>query len=163
MTPPRPPLQFLPVGIDVRGKPCLVVGGGAVGTRKVRTLARTGADVTVVSLTVTEELQALIERGDVRWIQCPYRADHATGAFLAVAATDDPRLNAAVVDQARHAGALACDASSGNGSQLIFGALFESDGATIAVFTDGKDPAHARRTRDHLARLIEQDRNRGSR
>jgi siroheme synthase-like protein len=163
MTPQRSPLQFLPVGIDVRGKECLVVGGGAVGSRKVATLARAGARVTVVSPTVTDELRSLTEQDVVRWIASPYHEDHARGAFLVVAATGDPQLNATVVDQARHAGTLACDASSGTGSQLIFGALLESDGATIAVFTDGKDPAHARRTRDHLAHLIEQDPKRGNR
>jgi siroheme synthase-like protein len=163
MTPRRSPLKFLPVGIDVRGKECLVVGGGAVGTRKVATLARAGARVTIVSPTVTDELRSLTEQDTLRWIAGPYHESHARGAFLVVAATSDPQLNATVVDQARQAGALACDASSGNGSQLIFGALLESHGATIAVFTDGKDPAYARRTRDHLAHLIEQDRNRGSR
>jgi len=157
-----PPLQFLPVGIDVRGKQCLVVGGGAVGTRKVTTLARAGARVMIVSPTITDELRALIEQDTARWIAGPYHEHHARGTFLIVAATGDPELNATVVDQARQAGALACDASSGNGSQLIFGALLESDGATIAVFTDGKNPAHARRTRDHLAHLIAQDHDRGT-
>ena len=42
-------LRFLPVGLNVRGRRCVVVGGGNVGTRKVGNLARAGADVTVVA------------------------------------------------------------------------------------------------------------------
>ncbi len=46
-------LRFLPVGLDVRGQRCLVVGGGGVGTRKALTLARVGADVTVIAPALT--------------------------------------------------------------------------------------------------------------
>jgi siroheme synthase-like protein len=127
------PLRFLPLGLDVRGRTCLVVGGGAVGTRKANTLARAGARVAVVAPTVTDDLRALIASGTVRWTEGPYRREHMNGAFLAIAATDDPRLNATVAADAIAAGALACDASSGDGSQVIFGALLQRDGATIAA------------------------------
>jgi siroheme synthase (precorrin-2 oxidase/ferrochelatase) len=78
--------------------------------------------------------------------------------FLAVAATDEDDRNAAVVQAAVRNGALACDASSAERSQVIFGALLQSEDVTIAVFTDGRDPALARRTRDQITDLIGQDR-----
>jgi siroheme synthase-like protein len=154
-------LQFLPLGIDVRQKSCLVVGGGPVGTRKVTTLVRAGARVTVVAPVITDDLRTLVADGTIRWIEGPYRHSHMEGAFLAVAATNDVRLNATVTADAARAGALACDASSGQASQVIFGALLQRDGTTIAVFTDGRDPAAARRTRDQVAQCIEQDRIEG--
>jgi siroheme synthase-like protein len=76
------------------------------------------------------------------------------GCFLAVAATDDDALNAAVVQAAVQNGVLVCDASSAKRSQVIFGALLEGDDVTIAVFTGGRDPAEARRTRDQIADLL---------
>jgi len=161
MSPTRTALQFLPLGIDVRGKGCLVVGGGPVGTRKATTLLRAGARVTVVAPTITDELRTLVTGGTVRWIEGPYQHPHMEGAFLVVAATDDVRLNATVTADAAGMGALACDASSGQASQVIFGALLQRDGTTIAVFTDGRDPAAARRTRDQVAECIEQDRIEG--
>jgi siroheme synthase-like protein len=142
---------FLPLGIALGGRRCLVVGGGAVGTRKAATLARAGASVTVVAPTVTEELAAQIASGGVRWIEGPFRDEYLEGVFLAVAATSDATLNATVAAAAEHAGALACDASSGQSSQVIFGALFDYDGTMVAVFTDGRDPARARDTRDRIA------------
>jgi siroheme synthase-like protein len=149
-------LRFLPVGINVQGRNCLVVGGGGVGARKALTLARAGASVTVVSPAVTAALAGPIEAGQIRWLPVPFREEHLGGDFLVVAATDDQALNAAVCRAAALRGALACNASSAQGSQVIFGALLERDETTVAVFTDGRDPARARRTRDRIERLLSQ-------
>lgn len=153
-------LRFLPVGLDVRGRKCVVVGGGMIGTRKAITLARAGAVVTVVSPAVTDELAEQVNAGRVRWVQDRFREEHVGGAFLAVAATDDDDGNAAIVQAALANGALACDASSAERSQVIFGALLEDNGVTIAVFTGGRDPAQARRARDHVAELLDRERKR---
>ena len=147
-------LRFLPVGLDVRGKNCVVVGGGDVGTRKVHTLWRAGATVTVISPRVTGELTEQIEAGQVRWVKDSFREEHLRGAYLVVAATDDEALNAAAVGLAARCGALVCDASSAERSEVIFGALLERDDVTIAVFTGGRNPAQAGRTRDRIASLI---------
>jgi len=151
-------LRFLPVGLDVRGKNCLVVGGGDVGTRKVHTLARAGAVVTVVSPTVTGELAELVETGGVRWVKDTFREDHLHGAFLVIAATDDEALNAAVARLAVSRSALVCDASSSERSQVIFAALLQHDDVTVAVFTGGRDPSRAARTRDQIAGFLAQGR-----
>jgi siroheme synthase-like protein len=150
-------LRFLPVGLDVRGKDCFVVGGGSVGTRKVHTLARAGAAVTVISPTVTEELAAEIDAGRVRWVKDSYQESHFGDAFLVIAATDDAELNATIIQAAAKRGALVCDASSADRSQVIFGALHTGEDATIAVFTDGRDPANARDTRDRIADFLDAD------
>jgi len=152
-------LRYLPVGLDVRGKHCIVIGGGSVGTRKVQTLSLAGAIVSVISPTVTEELAAEIEAGCARWVRDCFEESHLDGVFLAVAATDDEDLNAAIIEAAAERGALVCDASSAERSQVIFGALHTNEGAIIAVFTDGRDPSHARRTRDRIAHLLDQGSN----
>jgi siroheme synthase-like protein len=104
---------------------------------------------------VTDTLAAQLESDRVRWIQDEYREDHLEGAFLAVAATDDESLNARIVEGATCRGILVCDASSADRSKIIFGALHKAEqNVTIAVFTDGRDPAEARRTRDHIAGLL---------
>lgn len=149
-------IRFLPVGLDVQSRDCLVVGGGSVGTRKATTLARAGAIVTVVSPEVTDELAEKVNAGAIRWVQDPFREEHVGGAFLVVAATDSDERNAAIVRAAIQNHALACDASSAERSQVIFGALLEDDDVTIAVFTGGRDPAKARRARDQIRDLIDQ-------
>lgn len=154
-------MRFLPIGLDVRGRVCLVVGGGSVGTRKAVTLAQAGAAVTVVSPVVTAELAEQIRAGRISWVEGQFRDGHVHGVFLAVAATDDDALNAIVVRVAGERGVLVCDASSAERSQVIFGAVLESEEATIAVFTDGRNPAKARRTRDQIAGFIAAERRVG--
>lgn len=144
-------MRFLPVGLDLHDRPCLVVGGGAVGTRKARTLTRVGARVTVVAPEISDELAGDARAGRLRWLREPFRPEHLEGARLAVLATDDPALNARAASEATARGILTCDASSAEGSELIFGALLEHDGVTLGAFTDGRDPARARRVRDAVA------------
>jgi siroheme synthase-like protein len=148
------PLRFLPVGLSLDGRECLVVGGGSVATRKVLTLIRAGATVTVVSPTLSAELTDFARSGRLRWLEQRFQSTHLAGAFLVVAATNDEALNATIARQASEAGSLACDASSAERSQVIFGALLDVDEATVAVFTDGRDPAHARDLRDRIGNAV---------
>ena len=118
-------------------------------------LVRAGAKVTVVSPEVTKDLTGQIETGRVRWVPDTFREESLAGVFLVVAATDDDSINASVVSHASARGILVCDASSSDRSQVIFGALHnEGEGVMIAVFTDGRNPAGAKRTRDRIARLL---------
>jgi siroheme synthase (precorrin-2 oxidase/ferrochelatase) len=54
-------MRYLPIGLDLRGRICIVVGGGQIGTRKATNLLRAGADVTVVSPEATEDLVNLAQ------------------------------------------------------------------------------------------------------
>ncbi len=147
-------LRFLPVGLNVSGRKCLVVGGGAVGTRKVTTLLQAGAELTVASPTVSRELAGRIERGEVSWESEPFRESSLEGTFLVVTATDDDACNATIAGLAAERGVLVCVASSAELSDVIFGALLRQEGVTVAVFTDGRDPALARKTRDRIGELF---------
>jgi siroheme synthase-like protein len=143
--------RFLPMGLDLRGRKCIVVGGGIVASRKVATLVGAGARVTVVSPGVTEDLEKLARGESIVWIEDAFREEYLEGAFLIVAATDDDAVNAAVSRLGSRGHALVCDASSAERSQVIFGALLRRDDTTVAVFTDGKSPTKARRVRDEIA------------
>lgn len=125
-----------------------------MGTRKVHNLLRAGASVTLISPEVSRELAADLPGEGFRWLREEYREEHLDGVFLAVAATDDPELNRRVVEACRARGVLVCDASSRDRTQVIFGALLEEGEATVAVFTDGRDPTLSRRTRDRVASLL---------
>jgi uroporphyrin-III C-methyltransferase/precorrin-2 dehydrogenase/sirohydrochlorin ferrochelatase len=94
------------------------------------------------------------DRGEFEWLAEEYRESHLDGVLLAVAATDDPALNKQVVEKGKVRGILVCDASSRERTEVIFGALTRAEGVTVAVFTDGRDPAQARRTRDRIAAFL---------
>ena len=146
-------MKFFPIGLDVRGRTCIVVGGGQIGTRKATNLLRAGADVTVVSPEATKVLAKLAQENRLIWRREPYQGVVLDGALLAVAATDDEAINTRVVQDSRARGVLVCDASDASRSEVIFGALHYGKGVTLAVFTDGQDPSLARMTRDRIAAL----------
>jgi precorrin-2 dehydrogenase/sirohydrochlorin ferrochelatase len=113
--------------------------------------------VTVLSPTITETLAQEVEAGRVSWVEETFGSEHVQGAFLAIAATNDEEVNRTMVDAAAAAGALVCDASSAERSGIIFAAVHHAGEAIVAVFTDGRDPALARDTRDRIAALLERE------
>ena len=88
--------------LDLRGRRCVVVGGGAVGLEKTRGLLLCGADVLVVSPRTHDDLLAL----DVTCRRGRYRRSDLDGAFLVVAATSDRRINERVHRDAEARGML---------------------------------------------------------
>jgi siroheme synthase-like protein len=146
-------MRYLPVGLDVRDRTCIVVGAGSVGTRKVTNLLRAGAAVVVVSPEATGTVALHAEEGRILWKKRDFLEEDIEGAFLVVAATDDVELNTRLGVLSRERGILICDSSSAERSQVIFGAVHQSHGVTLSVFTDGKDPSRARQTRDRIAEL----------
>src|SRR5205085_991699 len=102
----------------LRGRRCVIVGGGAVGARKASALCDAGATVVVISPEVTEKVINAAENGLLTHIPQPFAPEHLNEAFLAVAATDSPAVNAAVRAAARERGILlnlAADASDKTG------------------------------------------------
>lgn len=149
-------MKYLPIGLDVRSKSCVVVGGGPIGERKVQNLLKAQASVLLVSPNATPALMTMAAEGMILWAREGYRIEHLYGAFLAVTATDRQELNAQVVEDATLAGVLVCDASSEERSQFIFGALEKGEGFTVAVFTDGEDPSMARSVRDRISTYLQE-------
>ena len=147
-------MKYLPIGLNVQGRRCVVVGGGKIGTRKVENLLRAGAAVSLVSPEASRRIRDLADSGRISWAREPFREEHLRGAFLAVAATDDEALNARLATAAREYGVLSCDASSAERSEVIFGALHHEGGITLAVFSDGEDPARSQAVRDRIAALV---------
>jgi uroporphyrin-III C-methyltransferase/precorrin-2 dehydrogenase/sirohydrochlorin ferrochelatase len=84
------------LGLRLGGRRVLVVGGGAVATRRVPALLDAGADVVLVSPTVTVSLEDLAAADRIRWEERAYADGDCAGAWLVNACTDDPAVNAAV-------------------------------------------------------------------
>ena len=84
------------LGLRLRGRRVLVVGGGAVATRRIPALLDAGADIVLVSPSVTASLEDLAAAGRIRWEPRGYADGDCAGAWLVCACTDDPEVNAAV-------------------------------------------------------------------
>ena len=80
-----------PVTLNLEGKFCTVVGGCAVALRKVQSLLEQGAEVTVISPVLCEELKALEDQ--FVWMKSVYKEGQLEGSFLVIAATDARAVN----------------------------------------------------------------------
>jgi precorrin-2 dehydrogenase/sirohydrochlorin ferrochelatase len=85
-----------PVTLEIQGRRCLVVGGGAVALRKIQGLVEEGAQVTVVSPEVVEPVAMMAEKGEIALERRTYRGDAAGRWSLIIAATDDREVNQSV-------------------------------------------------------------------
>lgn len=84
-------MQYFPLFMDLRTKPVLVIGGGEVACRKVDTLLRAQAQVTIVSPEIETYLKSLVEEEACHWIQSEYSDAYLTKEYVQVWATTDSR------------------------------------------------------------------------
>jgi siroheme synthase-like protein len=147
-------VSYYPVFLDLRGRPCLVVGGGSVAHAKVVGLLRAGAAVTVVAPTVVEAIAALAARGEVTIVARPYVSTDIRGFPVVVAATNEAEVNRQIASDARSAEVLVNVVDAPEISRFIAPAVLERGGLQVAVSTSGISPAFATFVRDQLADVI---------
>lgn len=153
-SPWRRPGQPYPIVLDLRGRSCLVVGGGPVAERKVEGLLEAGAAVTVVSPRLTPRLRDWIGRGHCRYVAREYRSRDVAGRAIVLVATDDDRVTARVQRDARRAGVLVNAADDPARCDFFLPAVLRRGRLTVAVSTGGASPALARAVRDELEGLV---------
>ncbi|MBI2846680.1 MAG: bifunctional precorrin-2 dehydrogenase/sirohydrochlorin ferrochelatase [Chloroflexi bacterium] len=147
-------MKYYPVFLDVRGKRCVIVGGGAVAERKARALLRCGARVTVMSPILTAGLRRMAERGKLEHIARNYEAEGLACAFLCIAATNEPLLNRKVSMDARVKGVLTNVVDDPDCCDFIAPSIVRKGDVTIAISTGGSSPALARRMREELEKYL---------
>jgi uroporphyrin-III C-methyltransferase / precorrin-2 dehydrogenase / sirohydrochlorin ferrochelatase len=147
-------MDYLPIFIQLRGELAVVVGGGQVASRKVELLLKAGARVTVVAPELTEELDTLATRGELRHVGAEFVPGHLTGAGLVIAATDSREVNAAVSCAARKARIPVNVVDDPELSTFIFPAIVDRSPVIVAVGTSGHSPVLARRVRAQIESLL---------
>lgn len=143
-------MPYYPIYLDIENKPCLVIGGGAVGTRKVHTLLDYGANVTVVSPKLSAHLQSLAANGAIEWRSRTYEPTDLQGVFLVFGATDDDRLNQKIHADAEAKNLLCNIADRPAVCNFILPSIVRRGDLSIAISTSGKSPAFAKRVRKEL-------------
>lgn len=126
------------------------MGGGSVAERKVKTLLKAGAAVTVISPELTAGLRRIVSGGKIFHVNRPYRRGDLKDAFIAIAATNSEPVNRLV---AEHAPALCNVADSPGLSNFIVPSTVDRGDLRIAVSTSGASPALARSIRLELEQM----------
>jgi len=143
-------MRYLPINLDISGKKAVVVGGGSVAARKCLSLIAAGARVTVIAPALVTPLGDLAEEEQLIHLPRKFKAGDLAGAFLVFAATDSPKVNRAVANEAKKSGILADIADSPDLSTFTSPAVIARDELLISVSTGGVAPALAGMIREEL-------------
>jgi glutamyl-tRNA reductase len=147
--------RVFPVALLLAGRPCLVLGGGKVATRKVSLLLEADAAVTVISPALGNELRQLADQSAIRWIPRPFEPADLDGMFLVYAATDSRIANRAALNLCRQRGILCCpvDDAWADGDFLTPATIRDGD-LTIAINTAGHACRRSRLIKQSVSRHI---------
>ena len=151
-------MRYFPMFLDVENKPILVVGGGEVACRKVDSLLRAGADVTLVSPKVAPYLQQLVDENKLHWVQNFYSSRIISKEYLQVwATTDNPSLNHQVYSDAKKLGILVNVVDDLPYCDFITPSMINRGRIQIAISSGGASPVLVRNIREKLETVLPQN------
>jgi len=141
--------------LKLKGRRCLVVGGGDIGLEKVEGLLACDADVTLIAPVAHPELEDLAAESSIEWVKRPYAgAADLEGVFMVIAATDDSEVNIGVYDDAEKRAMLVNVVDVPPLCNFILPAIVRSGPLAIAISTAGASPALAKRMKREIAELF---------
>lgn len=142
--------SYYPVYLNLRGRRCVIIGGGTVAEGKIGRLRESGAVVCLVSPDATPGIRRHVADGDVSWEQREYRHGDLEGAFLAIAATNSREVNRRIFEEAEERGVLLNAVDDPPSCSFIAPSIVRRGPVTAAISTGGVSPALARKLRESL-------------
>lgn len=148
-------MNHFPLFLDLHGKTVLVVGAGLVADRKIELLCSAGAHVVVVARTANLQVQARARSGQIELRLDEFDASQLGGAWLVVAATNDPVSNRRIAQAAadRHLWCNVVDDASLSSAQVP--AIVDRSPVVVAISSGGAAPVVARRLREQIETLVD--------
>ncbi|GLW46026.1 uroporphyrinogen-III C-methyltransferase [Streptomyces sp. NBRC 14336] len=140
-----------PVGLRLTGRRVVVLGGGHVAQRRLPALIAAGADIHLVSPTVTPSVQAMAEAGELTWHQRPYEEGDLADAWYALIATGDTEANTRASAEAERHRVWCVRSDDADAATAWTPATGTSEGVTVAILTTdtkSRDPRHTAAVRD---------------
>jgi precorrin-2 dehydrogenase/sirohydrochlorin ferrochelatase len=138
--------------LSLKGRRCVVVGGGGIGLEKVEGLLACDGDVTLIAPRARPALTELAREGSIRWEQREYAgAEDLEGVFMAIAATDDTEANIRVWEDAERRAMLVNVVDVPPLCNFILPAIVRMGALAIAISTAGASPALAKRMKREVA------------
>jgi precorrin-2 dehydrogenase/sirohydrochlorin ferrochelatase len=144
--------------LKLRGRRCLVIGGGALGLEKAEGLLACDGDVTVISPDVGPELEALSAEGSIRWERRSYAGpEDLEGVFMVIACTDSTDTNIAIYEDAERRAMLVNIVDVPPLCNFILPAIVRTGPLAIAISTAGASPALAKRMKREISAQFGED------
>ncbi len=143
-------MKFYPAYLDVRDRPCLVVGGGPVAERKALLLLDAGARVTVVSPSLTQKLQSLSGSGKITHHKREFSEQDLASKFIVIAATNSVEVNSRIARTCKDRSILVNVAMQPEEGNFVVPSVVERGELLIAISTGGASPALSKKLRQEL-------------
>ncbi len=147
----NPMNTLYPVFLKLHHRPVLVVGGGAVAEQKINGLLQCQAAVTVLAPEVTASIERLAAQREVTLLRRNYRRGDVGGFFLVIGATDDPKVQAQIVEDAERASIPVNIVDVPERCSFYLGSVFQKGDLKVAVSTNGKSPTLGKFIRDRIS------------
>ncbi|MCS7164404.1 MAG: bifunctional precorrin-2 dehydrogenase/sirohydrochlorin ferrochelatase [Thermodesulfovibrio sp.] len=145
--------KLFPILADIRGKKCVVIGGGSVAERKIKTLLKYGAKITLISPEISKNLKEIVKKGQIDYKNTEYKKEDIKDALLVVAATSDERLNIQIAREANFLVNCVNRQDRVNTKGVLYNvpAVLHKGDLTVAVSTEF--PALSKIIRDEISKL----------
>ncbi len=150
-------MGYYPIFVELQDRRCVVIGGGREAQRKVEGLLAAGGNITVISPTLTDDLQRMLSEGKITWEQRDYREGDVEGYEVVMVATDDGAVNAEVAASGKQHRVWVNAADDTKNCDFILPAVIRRGKIVVAASTSGTSPALARRLREELEAYLTED------
>src|SRR5687767_14513805 len=138
--------------LKLKGRRCLVVGGGEIGLEKVEGLLACGGDVTLIAPTAVPDLEQLAAEGSIAWERREYRGiEDLDRTFIVIACTDSTDVNIKIYEDAEKRAMLVNIVDVPPFCNFILPAIVRTGPLAIAISTAGASPALAKRIKREIA------------
>lgn len=142
--------MYYPINVDIRGKDCLVVGGGPIAERKAESLLLAGGKVRLVSPEVTETIEQWANEGKIALSKRPFAPEDLSGSFLVIGATNDKSVQDQVYQLCQKQNILVNIVDVPSRCNFIFPAVIRRGDFTLAISTNGASPGFSKKMRRQL-------------
>lgn len=147
--------RFFPMFVDLSDKKIVVVGGGNIATRRIKTLLQFTRNITAVAPKTTMELHELGKAGFVTLISRPVKRSDFAMAFMVIAATNDWKLNDEIYRVCKEEGIYVNVADDKSKCDFYFPGIYMQDEVVVGITASGLDHKKARRVRVAIQEAME--------
>ncbi|MEA3638661.1 MAG: siroheme synthase CysG [Lamprobacter sp.] len=147
-------MEHLPIFLDIKAKPCLVVGGGPIALRKLDNLRRAGARINVVAPKLSDEFRAQVDPTEISYHARTFADRDIDSMHLVIAATDDRNVNRRIATLASARGIPVNVADQPEDCTFIMPSIIDRSPVVVAVSTGSASPVLARMIRARLESLV---------
>lgn len=150
-------MAVFPLFINLEGKKCIVVGGGKVAARKIETLLKFGASITVISPLPVKSILGLKCEDRLIVKRKKYSEEDIDGAFIIIAATSDKKANKRIYDDAVKNNIPVNVVDCPRKCTFIFPSIVKRNDLVVGISTSGRYPALSKKMREKIEKMLPGD------